>query len=59
MMSDYNEALKDSLIHVGISPKIKGVKIGMERLVIGSDGSVWYTNTHYETFIQIKQGSVI
>ena len=25
-----------------------------ERFVVGSDGSVYYTNDHYATFIQVK-----
>ena len=27
---------------------------GLERIVIGDDGSVWYTPDHYETFIKIE-----
>lgn len=27
---------------------------GTECLIIGADGSVWYTNNHYMNFIQIK-----
>ena len=37
-----------------VHPKIKGVSRGSERLVIGDDGSVWYTNDHYDTFIRIE-----
>ncbi len=33
-------------------PYTKGVNRGAERIVIGSDGSVWYTNDHYKTFTQ-------
>jgi len=37
-----------------VNPHIKGVDRGSERIIIGDDGSVWYTNNHYSTFIQIK-----
>jgi guanyl-specific ribonuclease Sa len=37
-----------------IRPYQKGVNRGTERLVIGSDGSVWFTNDHYFTFIRMK-----
>ena len=30
-----------------------GVSRGRERLVVGSDGSAWYTDNHYRTFRQI------
>ena len=38
-----------------INPYIKGQNRGAERIVIGDDGSVWYTNDHYYTFIQIDR----
>ncbi|HHW36088.1 MAG TPA: hypothetical protein GXX18_02115 [Bacillales bacterium] len=37
-----------------VNPKVKGQDRGAERLVIGEDGSAWYTNDHYKTFIRIK-----
>lgn len=37
-----------------INPYIKGQNRGTERIVIGDDGSVWYTNDHYYTFTQIE-----
>jgi RHS repeat-associated protein len=37
-----------------IRPKIKGVDRTGERLVIGSDGSVYFTNSHYTHFIEIR-----
>jgi RHS repeat-associated protein len=37
-----------------INPNVKGVDRGAERIVIGNDGSVWYTSDHYYTFIQIQ-----
>ena len=36
-----------------VNPKQPGVNRGTERIVIGSDGSVWYTNDHYHTFFQL------
>jgi guanyl-specific ribonuclease Sa len=35
-------------------PKVPGNDRGAERVVIGSDKSVFYTNDHYKTFTQIK-----
>lgn len=29
---------------------LKGQNIGTERIVIGADDSVWYTNDHYYLF---------
>ena len=37
-----------------IYPYQKGTRRGTERVVIGSDGSVWYTNDHYFTFKQME-----
>ena len=37
-----------------IYPYIKGQNRGAERIVIGDDGSVWYTNDHYQTFTRIE-----
>lgn len=37
-----------------IYPYIKGQPRGAERVVIGNDGSVWYTDNHYDSFIRIK-----
>ena len=37
-----------------VNPYVKGQNRGTERIVIGSDGSVWYTNDHYYTFTQIE-----
>jgi guanyl-specific ribonuclease Sa len=31
-----------------------GANRGTERLVTGSDGSAWYTNDHYDTFVRIR-----
>jgi len=33
---------------------IKGQNRGPERIVIGDDGSVWYTSDHYNIFTRIK-----
>ncbi len=37
-----------------IHPYEKGKNRGAERIVIGDDGSVWYTNDHYGSFTQIE-----
>ena len=37
-----------------VNPYTKGVNRGAERLVTGSDGSVYYTNNHYTTFTKVK-----
>ena len=37
-----------------IYPYIKGQGRGTERIVIGDDGSVWYTNDHYQTFQRME-----
>lgn len=37
-----------------VNPKIQGQSRGEERLVIGDDGSAWYTKNHYDTFIRVE-----
>ena len=37
-----------------VYPYQKGEPRGTERIVIGEDGSIWYTQDHYQTFIRIK-----
>jgi guanyl-specific ribonuclease Sa len=37
-----------------VNPKKRGKNRGAERLVTGSDGSAWYTNDHYQSFIEVK-----
>ena len=37
-----------------IAPKQKGVPRNDKRIVMGSDGSVWYSSDHYKTFIRIR-----
>ena len=37
-----------------VNPYVKGQDRGMERIVIGDDGSVWYTNDHYATFTRVE-----
>ena len=37
-----------------VNPYVKGQNRGVERVVIGSDGSAWYTKDHYQTFTRIK-----
>lgn len=36
-----------------VYPYVKGDR-GLDRIVIGDDGSVWYTEDHYETFKRIE-----
>jgi len=35
-----------------VSPYVKGVDRGAERIVTGSEGSAYYTSDHYESFLQ-------
>ncbi len=37
-----------------VNPKIQGKNRGTERIITGSDGRAWYTNDHYQTFVEIK-----
>jgi guanyl-specific ribonuclease Sa len=37
-----------------VNPYVKGQNRGTERIIVGDDGSVWYTNNHYDTFIKIE-----
>ncbi len=37
-----------------INPKRGGVNRGTERLVTGSDNRAWYTNDHYQTFVEVQ-----
>ncbi|MEZ0612276.1 ribonuclease domain-containing protein [Fibrella sp. WM1] len=36
-----------------VNPKVGGRNRGTERLVTGSDGRAWYTNDHYNTFVEV------
>ena len=37
-----------------VNPKVQGKNRGVERLVTGSDGRAWYTNDHYNTFVEVN-----
>lgn len=37
-----------------VRPHVAGIDRGEERIVIGDDGSVWYTDDHYVTFTRIE-----
>lgn len=37
-----------------VNPKIQGKNRGAERLVTGSDGRAYFTNDHYQSFVEIK-----
>ena len=38
-----------------IHPKVPGVPRNAQRIVIGSDGSAWYTADHYTTFVNMRR----
>jgi guanyl-specific ribonuclease Sa len=38
-----------------VNPYTPGVNRGAERIVIGSDGSKYYTGDHYRTFVRFNQ----
>ena len=50
------QKLPDGVIYkeYDVNPHKKGVNRGEERIVIGDDGSVWYTDDHYETFQRME-----
>ena len=37
-----------------VAPHTKGVNRGTERLVVGSDGRVYYTTDHFDTFVRVE-----
>lgn len=37
-----------------IDPKVQGKRRGAERIVVGSDGSAWYTPDHYISFTRME-----
>jgi ribonuclease T1 len=37
-----------------VNPKKQGKNRGAERLVTGSDGRAWYTEDHYQSFVEVK-----
>ncbi|HEY0111219.1 MAG TPA: ribonuclease domain-containing protein, partial [Fibrella sp.] len=37
-----------------VNPKIQGRNRGTQRLITGSDGRAWYTNDHYNSFVEVK-----
>jgi guanyl-specific ribonuclease Sa len=39
-----------------VHPNIPGIDRGPERLVTGDDGSAYYTNDHFTTFVRIRGG---
>ena len=38
-----------------VNPKKNGKNRGTERLITGSDNKAWYTNDHYQTFIEVNE----
>ncbi len=37
-----------------VNPKVNGKNRGTERLITGSDGRAFYTNDHYQSFVEVK-----
>ena len=37
-----------------VNPKKQGKNRGAERLITGSDGRAWYTEDHYQSFVEVK-----
>ncbi len=37
-----------------VNPRRSGVNRGPQRLVVGDDGSAWYTADHYESWVRIR-----
>ncbi|MDO4712288.1 MAG: RHS repeat-associated core domain-containing protein, partial [Candidatus Saccharibacteria bacterium] len=42
-----------------VHPLKPGVNRGRERIVVGNDSSIYYTNDHYETFTIVEQGGIV
>jgi guanyl-specific ribonuclease Sa len=40
-----------------VHPWVHGVNRGAERLITGSDGSAFFTNDHYRTFVRVAGGT--
>ena len=38
-----------------VKPFVPGVNRGAERVVVGSDGRSWYTDNHYQSFLQMPK----
>jgi len=38
-----------------VNTKIAGEHRDMERLILGSDGRVWYTDNHYKSFVELTE----
>lgn len=38
-----------------VNPRVQGKNRGTQRLVTGSDGRAWYTNDHYNTFVEVNE----
>jgi len=39
-------------------PALQGINRGIQRIVVGSDGSAYYTDDHYRTFVRITPNCV-
>lgn len=37
-----------------VNPKVNGKNRGTERLITGSDGRAFYTNDHYQSFVEVE-----
>jgi ribonuclease T1 len=50
----YHKGIKIKYKEWDVNPKIPGKNRGKERLVTGDDGSSYFTNDHYASFIKIE-----
>ena len=46
--------VNNQYLEYDIHPYIKGVNRGSERIVLGSDGTNWFTAEHYDNFIKFN-----
>ncbi len=54
-----NMAKKIRYREFDIHPSAPGVNRGSERLVVGSDRSIYYTDDHYGTFTPLQGSSIV
>ena len=55
-VNQYGQSIKYREFDVNAS--VPGVNRGKERLVVGNDKSIYYTNDHYDTFTMVQGGSI-
>lgn len=56
-VNDGDQKLPDNVNYreYDINPYVIGENRGTERIVIGDNGSVWYTDDHYHSFTRIDE----